>query len=265
MKNPPFVVEYPVQLNDISADAKMRSWVVFDYLQDAAGRHADELGLGLKQLRESDLSWVLSRIRLKMDDFPEYGDVLKITTYPSGFDRLFAYRQFVLTSALTGKFFGVAGSAWLTLNPSNFRPVSPAKHLTGLPQWEFEGDTYFQGESLAKITVPGELDGKCVTERVSTCMIDYNQHLNNAFYAMFTEDWLGIQTNSLVRMHELQLNFNCSTAMGEELLCNGSLNSQTGDFYVEGSQQSSGKNAFQAFGSCRMIEIENQPVMNSGK
>ena len=46
MKNPPFVIEYPVQLNDISFDAKMRSWSIFNYLQDAAGRHADLLGLG---------------------------------------------------------------------------------------------------------------------------------------------------------------------------------------------------------------------------
>ncbi|MBO5722226.1 MAG: hypothetical protein J6S19_03835, partial [Lentisphaeria bacterium] len=63
MKNTPFAIEYPVLLNDISVDAKIRSWVIFNYLQDAAGRHADRLGLGLKQLRSSDLSWVLSRIR----------------------------------------------------------------------------------------------------------------------------------------------------------------------------------------------------------
>ena len=257
MKNPPFVVEYPVRLNDISADAKMRSWVVFDYLQDAAGRHADELGAGLKQLKESDLSWVLSRIRLKMEDFPAYGDVLKVTTYPSGFDRLFAYRQFVLTSALTGKFFGVAGSAWLTLNPSNFRPVSPAKYLTGLPRWEFEGDTYFQGETLAKIAAPAELSEAVVDERVSTCMIDYNRHLNNAFYAMFTEDFLGCNASSLVRMNELQINFNSSTALGEHLLCKGSVTANGGAFYVEGVQKSSGKNAFQAQGSYQLIELKD--------
>ena len=69
MEHAPFTVCYPVRLNDISIDAKIRSWVLFDCLQDAAGRHADQLGLGLKQLRHSDLSWVLSRIRLRMEDF----------------------------------------------------------------------------------------------------------------------------------------------------------------------------------------------------
>ena len=144
MKNPPFVIDYKIQLNDISIDAKVRSWVIFNYLQDAAGSHADELGVGLKQLRQSDLSWVLSRIKVKMDEFPEYGDILRISTYPSGFDRLFAYRQFVLSSAITGKRFGVAGSAWLTLNPENFRPVSPVKHFAGLSGWEYEGEIWFR-------------------------------------------------------------------------------------------------------------------------
>ena len=247
MKNPPFVVEYPVRLNDISVDSKMRSWVVFDYLQDAAGRHADLLGLGLKQLRKSDLSWVLSRIRVKMDDFPEYGDTLRITTYPSGFDRLFAYRQYVLSSAENGKIFGVAGSAWLTLNPENFRPVSPAKHLTGLPQWEYEGDIYFQGETLGKIAVPEQVAEEIVSMRISSAMIDYNRHLNNAFYAMFTEDMLGVKTSNLVRMQEVQINFNASTAFGDALDCSGIVNAD-GTFYAQGVQQSSGKNAFQAQG-----------------
>ena len=255
MKNPPFVVDYPVPLNDLTVDAKIRSWTVFNILQDAAGRHADVLGLGLKQLRESDLSWVLSRIRLQMDEFPEYGETIRVSTYPSGFDRLFAYRQFVLSSAETGKRFGVAGSAWLTLNPANFRPVSPAKYFTGLPQWEFEGDTFFQEDTLDKLSAPEQSLDTPVIQKVSVAQIDYNRHLNNAFYAMFTEDWLGEKTNSLIRMKELQLNFNQSTGLGEKLNCSGMLG-EDGCFYVESLQNSNGKNAFQAQGICEKIELD---------
>ena len=252
MKNPPFVIDYQVQLNDISIDAKLRSWVIFNYLQDAAGRHADELGVGLKQLRQSDLSWVLSRIRVKMDDFPEYGDVLRIATYPSGFDRLFAYRQFVLTSAITGKKFGVAGSAWLTLNPENFRPISPAKHFAGLSSWEFEGEIWFQEETLDKLVPPADGDTP-VIQRISRTQIDYNRHLNNAYYAMFAEDWLAEKLGKPVRFTELQINFNQSTAYGDKLVCSGNLDGN-GSFQIAGTQESSGKNAFSAKGSCVLID-----------
>ena len=237
-----------------STAAKMRSWTVFNYLQDAAGKHADLLGLGLKQLRESDLSWILSRIRLQMDEFPGYGDTLRITTYPSGFDRLFAYRQFLLTSAESGKVYGRAGSAWLTLNPSNFRPVSPAKYLTGLPQWEFEGDTFFQGESLGKLSAPETALEQSVDHRISSAFIDYNRHLNNAYYAMFTEDWLGEKMQTPVRMKEIQINFNHTTGFGEHLLCSGKLSGE--DFYVEGILAGEKKNAFQAKGKFEKISAD---------
>ena len=252
MKNPPFVIDYQIQLNDISIDAKLRSWVIFNYLQDAAGRHADELGVGLKQLRQSDLSWVLSRIRVKMDEFPEYGDVLRIATYPSGFDRLFAYRQFVLTSAISGKKFGVAGSAWLTLNPENFRPISPAKHFAGLSSWEFEGDIWFQEDTLGKLAPVANGDTP-VTQRISRTQIDYNRHLNNAYYAMFAEDWLAEKLGKPVRFTELQINFNQSTAYGDKLICTGTLDDD-GGFQIAGTQDSSGKNAFTANGSCILID-----------
>ncbi len=248
-----FTIDYPVQLFDLAPDAGLRSYTVFNYLQDAAGRHADELGFGLRQLRDSDLSWVLSRIRVRMDEFPEYGDVLRVTTYPSGFDRLFAYRQFRLESALTGRFFGVAGSAWLTLNPENFRPVSPAKYLQGLDHWVHDGEIFFQGETLGKIRNDAET-GLPLIHRVSAAQIDYNRHLNNAYYAMFTEDWLGEKMQSLLRMRELQINFNQTTPFRENLLCSGILN-EDGSFFVTGTQQSNGKNAFQAQGVCTPVDI----------
>ena len=252
--NKSFTIDYPLQLHDLSVDARMRSWTVFNYLQDAAGRHADQLGLGLKQLRDSDLSWVLSRIRVRMKQFPEYGDTIRVTTWPSGFDRLFAYRQFRLSSADGTKEFGVAGSAWLTLNPANYRPVSPAKYLTGLPQWENDDEIFFQGETLGKLRAgENSFTGEEINHRISCAQIDYNRHLNNAYYAMFCEDYLGEACGKLVRMTEVQLNFNASTACRELLAVSGSTDDD-GTFYIQGIN-SSGKNAFQAQGSFDVIEL----------
>ncbi len=248
-----FTADYPVQLFDLAPDARIRSYTLFNYLQDAAGRHADELGFGLRQLRDSDLSWVLARIRFRMDEFPEYGDILRITTYPSGFDRLFAYRQFRLESALSGKFFGVAGSAWLTLNPENFRPVSPAKYLSGLDHRVHDGEIYFQGDTLGKIRNDSETVLP-LEHRISAAQIDYNRHLNNAYYAMFAEDWLGEKTQSLVRMQEIQVNFNLTTQFRETLVCRGAV-TENNSFYITGEQQNGGRNAFQAQGVFSILEV----------
>ena len=83
--------------------------------------------------------------------------------------------------------------------------------------------------------------------RVSSAMVDYNRHLNNAYYAMFTEDWLGMKLDSPVRMTALQLNFNGSTGFGEELVCSGVIG-ENNVFCVSGTHAATGKNSFQAQG-----------------
>ncbi len=250
-----YAAEYPVRLNELAPDAGVRGWTILNYLQDAAGAHADRLGLGLRQLRSHHLIWVLSRIRFRLDEVPSYGDRVRVVTWPSGFDRLFAYRQFRMESAETGRCFGVAGSAWLTLDPDSFRPVSPEKHLQGLPHWIGEEDRYFQGDTLGKLRTPDDFASDLVLEhRVSAAEIDYNRHLNNAYYAMLAEDWLGEKTGALMRMRELQINFNASTPFQGRLLIGGTLDGD-GNFRVEGTRQETGKNAFQACGRCEKIAM----------
>ena len=248
--------DYPVQLNEVSPDGRIRSSIIFNCLQDAAGRDADRLGLGMHHLEEKNLIWVLSRIRVKMEKFPSHDDVIRVSTYHSGFDRLFAYRQFHLASAVTGELFGVAGSAWLSLNPANYRPVSPEKYFTALPRRDGEVEIYFQGDNLGKLRKPENIELSLpLTHRISAAQIDYNRHLNNAFYAFFTEDWLGEAATSLIRMRDIQLNFNSSTAFRDRLDCSGHCDTD-GNFYVEGVQQSSGRNAFQARGVFEKITFE---------
>ena len=213
--------DYSLQLNEIAPDGKIRTCVLFNILQDAAGKHADQLGLGLRQLRENHLIWVLSRIRLRMDEYPEYGDSIRIVTYPSGFDRLFAYRQFEMLSADSGKRLGVAGSAWLTLNPENYHPVPPEKYIRDRRPWNQNWEIFFQ-KDLGKIHMPQEqMSSLILPHRISCTEIDYNNHLNNAYYAVFTEDFLGEASKSLVRMRDVQINFNASTAFQDTLYCQG--------------------------------------------
>lgn len=255
MNDTKYAAEYPVRLNELAPDAGVRGWTILNFLQDAAGAHADRLGLGLRQLRDHHLIWVLSRIRFRLDAVPSYGDRVRVVTWPSGYDRLFAYRQFRMESAETGRLFGVAGSAWLTLDPDDFRPVSPEKHLQNLPHWTGESDRYFQGETLGKLRMPeGFEPGTALEHRVSATEIDYNRHLNNAYYAMLAEDWLGEKTGALMRMRELQINFNASTPFQEHLSVVGALNDD-GRFWVEGTRQATGKNAFQAYGRCERIAL----------
>ena len=74
---------------------KLSSW--FDFLQEAAANHAAQLGVGLEALSERGLLWVLSRLHLSIRRYPAIGESVTVETWPNGFRRLFAHRQFRLT------------------------------------------------------------------------------------------------------------------------------------------------------------------------
>lgn len=234
--------DYAILLNDVGPDGELRSWIFFDFLQDIAARHAELLGCGMSRLRDLGIIWVLSRIRLRIDSFPSFGDTLRIRTWPSGFRKLFATRQYQVVSMNTGREIACGSSFWLTLDFHSLRPVPPARTVNGLlPQ---NPDRPFYFHDLGKLPTVEELTPVFYTAGQS--VIDYNDHVNNAIYARYTQDWLASVRGGPVKIRDIQLNFNHAVKFGQTMRCGGILN-EDGSFAVSGSLD--GTNVFQSSGS----------------
>ena len=91
---------------DCRPDGLIKPNALLQYLQEAAARHADELGVGFTDLDRRDCFWVLANLRIEMADTPRWGDCLTIRTWPSGVTRLAATREF-LGEGPDGRRFGV--------------------------------------------------------------------------------------------------------------------------------------------------------------
>jgi len=243
---PPLFIErdYPVLLNQIGPDKALRPHVVFDYMQDIAAQHADLLKVGMSYLKELGIIWILSRIRLHMDRYPESGDTVHVRTWPSGIRKLFAQRQYELFSALSGERLGYGSSCWLTLDLKTLRPLNPAQAAGGRIPENADRPVFFP--DLGKLPAV-QLDETAVTHTAEQSHIDYNNHMNNAFYAMFTQDFLARKAGGLIRFKEIQINFNHSVAFGGSFRCGGVLNDDH-SFGVCGMLDD-GTNVFSAAGS----------------
>ena len=119
---------YLVRHHQAGADGLLRIAPLFDFMQDAAALHADELGCGLDFLHRNRMLWVLSRIRVAIDRMPEIGETLRVLTYPTGTERLFALRQFTITDA-NGGALARATSCWLVLKAESYHPLRPESAL----------------------------------------------------------------------------------------------------------------------------------------
>ena len=175
---------------------KLRTF--FDYAQEVAGTHATALGCGLEALLARKQAWVLSRIRVRFHAYPSIGDSVTLKTWPSGFDHLFARREFELYGA-DGALLVEATSFWLFLDTENLRILNAVREIGELMPDNSALPVHFS--ELGKLPAP--TDGERLEFSVRETQIDLNGHLNNAEYAGTIQDVLGVGCYPA----ELQVNY----------------------------------------------------------
>jgi len=230
--------------HECGADGILKLNCILDYFQDIAACHADQLGIGMKELRDRHQLWVLSRLRLRFNRFPGLGEKLTVMTYPTGLNRLFATRQYQLLTE-NGERLVEGTSFWIVIDDVKFRPVKPFKMLGDFADRNQDKPRFFP--ELDKIAEPETSPERVLGYQVLHSNIDLNRHLNNAFYGAYIVDTLGQLSGKLCHPKELQINFLVPGALNARIGCGGTL-SGDGAFYVDGRNMESGQLCFQAEG-----------------
>lgn len=97
------------------------------WLQEAAGRHADRLGVGVLSLQGRGLTWVLARQAVEIDRPVAMGERAVVRTWPSGVDRLSALRDFEVRVGDEVRARSV--TQWIVMDLATRKPVRPASVL----------------------------------------------------------------------------------------------------------------------------------------
>lgn len=161
---------------EIGADGTLHISHVADLLQDIAGRHASTLGFGMDDLGKEGHTWALVRLKIILLEDIVDGASYKVRTWPSGTERLWAYRRYrILKGDAT---IGEAISQWMVLNRETHRPVRLPSYLVDR-SWHVDVEpapvwtNFNQMESKTHIGKPFD---------VRFTEIDINNHVNNAHY-----------------------------------------------------------------------------------
>lgn len=154
------------------------------YLQEVAVLHAEQLGLGLEKMSELNAYWVLSNLRVEIARLPRWNEEITIRTWPSGYTRLIASREFVATGR-DGRELFLAGSEWMVLDKQRSRPKNLFHLDLGLPK---SGAKALQDE-LNRLE-PHDGGDPVHRLRVRHSSIDLNGHVNNTEYIRWGIDAL---------------------------------------------------------------------------
>lgn len=185
--------KFTVKTYDCQVDGKIKIVSLMQYLQEIAALHAEQLGFGFDRLNEIQSYWVLSNIRLEIDRLPKCNDSVAIKTWPSGYSRLIATREFIGKDQYDSQLFR-ASSQWMVLDKQNNRPKNLFHLNLSLPK---TGPKAISGK--LKRLEPQNTYSEVERVRVPYSSIDLNGHVNNTEYVRW-----GI--NALARAFKLKGN-----------------------------------------------------------
>ena len=230
-----------IRHHECDAAGNLKLHALFDRLQDAAAEHAAILNVGMDDMAEMQLIWVLSRLKISLLKPLKLSELLEVTTFPTGVQRIFAHRCYDLR--INDERLGVAGSFWLPVNAKANRPVNAKKVLP--PEIMDLPDTEKFFPDMDKLeNTDSEV---CAEYTVNAGDVDLNCHLNNAVYARWISDCLGQKLNSYtVPVQEIQINFLSAGQFGEKIQLRADVKTD-GSFSVSG-EKADNSTAFQAAG-----------------
>jgi len=232
----------PVRFGSIDKSNRLTLNAVFQYFQEAAISHADNLGVGREEMAASGQVWLLSRMTVSVNKRSDYLDTITIRSWPRGHEKLFVIRNYEIkdkagNSVVAGK------SAWLVVDLGKRRPLRPEVIMERMPS--NHGLDTFTAEDNAASGLEERSNLVKVSERKALYTdIDYNGHVNNVRYIQWIEDTLDTKLLENAGKMRLDINYLNEVLLGDKIdIYSGTLNENT--FTFDGKKEN-GQSAFRA-------------------
>jgi acyl-ACP thioesterase len=165
---------FNVRAYEVDARGRASVLAIANWLQEAAGNHATALGWAVDALHQKGLTWVLSRLHLRLQHRPAWRDDVHVSTWPTGVQRLFALRDFRLTDEAACE-LGTATTGWLLLDLAGRRPTRPPQAVAELAR---NSPVRALTDPFEKLPELSEADlEKTLIARFAD--LDMNRHANN--------------------------------------------------------------------------------------
>ena len=208
-----------VRAYDCQTNGCIKIFSLMQYLQEIATLHAEELGFGISHLNKINSYWVLSNIKIEFTKLPKWKDNISINTWPSGYSRLIATREFIGKDQNQNELFR-AGSQWMILSKDNNRPQNLFQLNLEMPNT----GTKVISEKMKRLETQNEYN-LIAQMSVPYNSIDLNGHVNNTEYIRWGIDALNKVYKPKGNILSFQATYLSELFEGDELdLLVGSIN-----------------------------------------
>jgi acyl-ACP thioesterase len=204
--------EFSVHSYELDFVGLARPVSLLNFLQDAAGEHADQLGWSVTELLKKNMTWVLSRYHVCVSRYPGWGERLVVLTWPSGRHGYFALRDFEVSDG-KGNTVLVGTTSWMVLDLGRKQPLKV-------------DDILPTNVLLDRRALPDEFAPLPVLEapqyelafRVEMGHLDLNKHVNNAVYVQWALESVPAEVVAPRRPVDLEVSYRAEAFSGDSVL-----------------------------------------------
>ncbi len=223
---------FRVRAYEVDVAGRATVQTLCNYLQEVAGNHAHARGMAVDQLAAQDLTWVLTRLHLRVLRYPIWRQTLTLSTWASGVDRIHAWRDFRLTEGDT--LLAVATSAWLLIRRASHRPIRLPEGVIRMAR-----DERALPDRFAPLPQLEQASSRHLFH-VRLPDLDVNRHVNHVHYIAWALDSIPAAARSAALLTDLQVAFRAEAGEGDEVAAVCQKVSGSPDVYLHRLERANG-------------------------
>ncbi len=234
---------FPVRFSDCDSASRLRVSSFFDFMEETAILDAEKNGIGIWKMVENGYTTVISRIKLRINHVPVWGEKLRVSTWTKSiYEHKVAIRDYSVRDE-RGSVIAEATSSWLLVNLRTGRAEDP-ESAPFLPALYPEKNAI--SENL-ELLLPRENPRAVLSKRACYSDLDMNRHVNNCRYADWVLDALFLDPAfRKMPIRSIQMNYLSEVSAGEEISLLRFENSNHHAYIFGVNAQDSSKVHFQA-------------------
>jgi medium-chain acyl-[acyl-carrier-protein] hydrolase len=187
--------EFLVRSHEIDRYKKATLAAMVGFLQEAAWQNSAELGASVYDLQKMGFSWVLTRIKLDLFDYPLHRDRVFVRSWPTGHERTFVYRDYCMFDAQRN-ILAQATSTWLVLDLNSRRMTRVPEQFHQILDIQTDLETLPRAKD--RLRMPDRVD-HAVQFPVRWHDLDSNDHVSNFLFFQWplealADEWLAQKT-----------------------------------------------------------------------
>ena len=202
---------YCVQPREVDLTKKATIIALGDYILHTAGEDADRLGFGVRRMQNSNTTWVLSRMAIEVERFPDEYESYRIGTWVGEINRLMTTRNFIVEDTECRR-IAAATTHWAMIDMQTRAPLDLRENI------RYSKALIPLESPIERAARIGRIEGtRTDLHRIRYSDIDFNQHTNSMKYIQWMIDALPLEKLTDRNMQRLDINFIHETRYGQEV------------------------------------------------